>query len=161
MALWIKGTKEHGIGCRYVCVIQCASSRYSGPPYTLWHDTAGHNAIAHQLKGKGGLTDHVGEVWDIAFSPQGTQLAFASWDGTVRLWNVDARTCSFVLVGHSRNVYSVAYSPKGDQVASGGQDRIPWSKRFLGKYTVTLSLTRVSVSLQRSWMAWSGSLCLP
>lgn len=46
-------------------------------------------------------------------------LATASFDGSVRLWNVDDGTCIRMLGRHNDSVYSVAFSPSGDYLASG------------------------------------------
>jgi transducin (beta)-like 1 len=46
-------------------------------------------------------------------------LATASFDGTVRLWNVDNGSCISVLSRHRESVYSVSFSPSGDYLVSG------------------------------------------
>ncbi|KAF9105125.1 hypothetical protein BGX27_009794 [Mortierella sp. AM989] len=58
-------------------------------------------------------------ILSVAISPHGDQVASASVDGVVRLWNVE--TGAFLEhVGD----YSIVYSPKGDRVASGGRSNI-------------------------------------
>ena len=50
-------------------------------------------------------------------------LASASFDSTVRLWEVERGTCLHSLTKHDEPVYSVAFSPDGKLIASGSFDR--------------------------------------
>ena len=58
----------------------------------------------------------------VSFSPDGTLLASASDDNTVKLWNVATGTNIATLEGHTNSVYSVAFSPDGATLASGSWD---------------------------------------
>lgn len=46
-------------------------------------------------------------------------LATASFDGSVRLWNVVDGSCIRVFDRHRDSVYSVAFSPSGNYLVSG------------------------------------------
>jgi len=50
-------------------------------------------------------------------------LASASFDATVKLWDVAIGKELFSLSKHSEPVYSIAFSPNGDYLASGSFDR--------------------------------------
>ncbi len=65
---------------------------------------------------------HGDQVWGVAFSPDGRQLATASFDGTVRLWDVGDKKELSVLQGHEGKVACVAFSPSGNNLATGGVD---------------------------------------
>ncbi|CAJ1427686.1 unnamed protein product [Effrenium voratum] len=54
------------------------------------------------------LSGHEDWVRSAAFSPDGTIIGSASYDGTVRLWSV-AGKCLKVLEGHDGAVISVAF----------------------------------------------------
>jgi WD40 repeat protein len=65
---------------------------------------------------------HADIVHSLAFSPDGGMLVSASYDKTVRLWDVANRKSLHVLGGHSDVVYTVAFSPDGLRVVSGSWD---------------------------------------
>ncbi|OAB54879.1 hypothetical protein AY599_16915 [Leptolyngbya valderiana BDU 20041] len=67
------------------------------------------------------LEGHRNSVVDVSFSADGTFLATASWDNTVRLWHRDG-TLMAVLTGHEKPVTSVSVSPDGTLVVSGSSD---------------------------------------
>jgi WD40 repeat protein len=80
------------------------------------------------------LSGHTHWVLGLAFAPdepssspgRGTQLASASWDRTVRLWDIESGRCLHTLEGHTDHVYTVAWSPDRRTVASGGFDDSIW-----------------------------------
>ncbi|KAF6025935.1 ebi [Bugula neritina] len=80
-----------------------------------------HNLLAHDK-----------EIYTIKWSPTGPgtsnpnldlYLASASFDTTVRLWDVEKGACVHTLTKHSEPVYSVGFSPDGKYLASGSFDK--------------------------------------
>jgi len=78
------------------------------------------------------LTEHEKEIYTIKWSPTGpgsnnpnanVVLASASFDATVKLWDIEAGKCLHNLTKHHDPVYSVAFSPNGQYLASGSFDR--------------------------------------
>ncbi len=68
------------------------------------------------------LKGHKASVAELSFSPNGTRLASASDDNTVRLWNTETGEEVAVLKGHTGSVTGVAYSPDGNRLVSSSRD---------------------------------------
>lgn len=76
------------------------------------------------------LTGHLLQLTAGVFSPVNFRLiATASYDRTVRLWQIDRTETGFsgkllhILADHVGAVFTVAFSPDGKLVATGGDDR--------------------------------------
>lgn len=78
------------------------------------------------------LQAHEKEIYTIKWSPTGSGsnnpnrnlvLASASFDSTVRLWDVEQGVCLYKLTRHTEPVYSVSFSPDGKYLASGSFDK--------------------------------------
>ncbi|CAL5418081.1 unnamed protein product [Camellia sinensis] len=78
------------------------------------------------------LKEHTKEIYTIRWSPTGPGtnnpnqqlvLASASFDSTIKLWDVELGSLVYSLNGHRDPVYSVAFSPNGEYLASGSLDR--------------------------------------
>ena len=66
---------------------------------------------------------HTKAVTSVAWSPNGKQIASASADGTVQVWDASSGQTLHIYRGHSGAVESVAWSPNGKQIASASEDQ--------------------------------------
>ncbi|KAA8916313.1 hypothetical protein TRICI_001595 [Trichomonascus ciferrii] len=72
---------------------------------------------------KRALKGHSHIVQDVAISQDGAFAISASWDKTLRLWDLSDGTTLQRFVGHSGDVLSVSFSPDNRQIVSAGRDR--------------------------------------
>ena len=89
----------------------------SGEAY-VWDAATGRTLLT--------LRGHTANVQEVAFSPDGTRIATASFDRTVKLWDAATGQEVFTLRGHTAGVICLAFSPDGHRLVSGGID---WTAR--------------------------------
>ncbi len=96
-------------------------------PDNLNQSVAETKAVLHrviwEVRERNTLTGHESWVYSVSYSPDGTQVASASADHTVKIWNLETGEELQTLTGHESWVSSVSYSPDGTQVASASADR--------------------------------------
>ena len=80
-----------------------------------------YNLVSISPYGYATLEGHADGVVSVSFSPAAGILASASYDNTIRLWDVATGTTISTL-NHTRNVTSVSFSPDGSTLASGSSD---------------------------------------
>lgn len=68
------------------------------------------------------MAAHEGPVIDLAFAPGAPLLASASWDSTVRTWDVFSGKGGVAVLQHGHDVLALAWRPDGRQLASSTLD---------------------------------------
>jgi WD40 repeat protein/serine/threonine protein kinase len=67
------------------------------------------------------VTRGVSPTCPLAYRPDGKRLAVGSWDGTIRIYDVQTGRLVQVLLGESTPLFSLAWSPNGRVLAGGSQ----------------------------------------
>jgi len=85
------------------------------------------------------LTGHSHFVEDVAISSDGQFALSGSWDGTLRLWDLNLGQTTRRFIGHTKDVLSVAFSADNRQIVSGSRDKTInlWNTLGQCKYTIT------------------------
>lgn len=80
------------------------------------------------LKANLTLRGHHDEIWSAKWSPDGQQIATASWDKLTKIWDSQTGQELATLSGHKKKVNSVDWHPDGNRVvtASGDSMAIVW-----------------------------------
>ena len=74
-------------------------------------------ASASDCKFRAALVGHTGLVNSAVFSPDGSRVITASWDGTARLWDIKTGTALTTLSGHTTWLNSAQFSPDGSRMS--------------------------------------------
>lgn len=84
------------------------------------------------------LRGHSHYVEDVVISSDGQFALSGSWDGTLRLWDLNTGVTTRRFVGHTKDVLSVAFSADNRQIVSGSRDKTIKLWNTLGecKYTM-------------------------
>jgi len=85
------------------------------------------------------LTGHNQPVQDVVTSSDGQFALSASWDKTMRLWDLNVGGSVRNFSGHTSDVNSVAFSSDNRQIVSGSRDKTIrlWNTLAECKYTIT------------------------
>ena len=90
------------------------------------------------------LRGHDERVTGLVFSPDGTHVASASADTTIRVWDV-ATGEARVMRGHAGAIHDLAFSPDGRWLVSGSADK-------------TVQLWEVATGANRVWVGHGGAV---
>jgi guanine nucleotide-binding protein subunit beta-2-like 1 protein len=87
---------------------------------------------------KRSLQGHAHFVEDVVLSSDGMFALSASWDSTLRLWDLNSGQTTKRFVGHTKDVLSVAFSTDNRQIVTGSRDKTIKLWNTLGecKYTI-------------------------
>jgi guanine nucleotide-binding protein subunit beta-2-like 1 protein len=78
-------------------------------------------------------------VQDVVISSDGQYALSASWDKTLRLWDLTSGKTTRRFIGHTNDVLSVSFSADNRQIVSGSRDKTIKLWNTLGdcKFTIT------------------------
>ena len=112
----------------------CTSVIFNPADHTVWFGGADGSIRAWSVNTLIGLkettidtagrvfTGHTDSVVGIAISPDGSQIATASWDRTVKLWDYASGQVIHTLDAHPAPVWGVTFSPDGKILATSTED---------------------------------------
>jgi len=84
------------------------------------------------------FTGHSHFINELALSNDCNHCLTASWDGLIRMWDMNEGRTSALFKGHTKDVLSVAFSQDNRQIISGGRDKTIRLWNIIGenKYTI-------------------------
>jgi len=95
-------------------VASCSNS-YDGKRHKVYIWVASNGNILSTSLAR---DDHKGLINAIAWSPDNSKIATASFDGTVKVWKADDGSLLQTYRGHTKGVYDVTWSPDNNRIAS-------------------------------------------
>jgi len=90
------------------------------------------------------LRGHSHFVEDVVISKDGQFALSASWDGTLRLWDLHEGKTTRTFVSHTNNISSVAFSTDNRQIVTGSKDKTIRLWNTLGECKVVIGEVQMS-----------------
>jgi len=84
------------------------------------------------------MTGHGHNISDLSVSYDGSFALSASWDSSLRLWDLNTGNTTRRFVGHTKDVLSVAFSADNRQIVSGSRDKTIKLWNTLGECKFTM-----------------------
>merc|ERR1719454_993983 len=102
----------------------------------IWELTPDGEQVGYARKS---LTGHNQAVQQVVLSSDGQFGLSASWDKTMRLWDLNTGSTVRTFQGHSKDVFSCAFSGDNRQIVSGSRDKTIklWNTLAECKYTIS------------------------
>ncbi|MGP8234921.1 MAG: protein kinase domain-containing protein, partial [Limisphaerales bacterium] len=102
----------------------------------IWDVASGKKLLTLQLPSGG----RPGQIYSVAFSPDGQRIVIGSADQTAKVWDAISGNELLTLKGHNGAISSVAFSPDGQRILTGSADKTAklWDA-FTGRELLTLS----------------------
>jgi guanine nucleotide-binding protein subunit beta-2-like 1 protein len=101
----------------------------------IWQLTPREESLGFAKKS---LTGHNHFVQETVLSSDGQFALSASWDSTLRLWDLSQGKTHRKFIGHTKDVLSVAFSPDNRQIVSTSRDRTIKLWNTLGQCKFTI-----------------------
>jgi len=118
-------------------MILSSSRDHSVIIWTITRD-GGEGAQSEYGKAQRALKGHNHYVEDVVISKDGHFALSASWDATIRLWDLDKAKTNRRFVGHTKDILSVAFSADNRQIVSGSRDKSIRLWNTLGECKITI-----------------------
>jgi len=92
-------------------------------PYLRYLEYSREEKVASRPYTLLNLEGHSSGVYHVALTPDGKRAVSASWDNTLKVWDLESGACLKTLEGHSGGVNHVAITPDGERAVSASNDK--------------------------------------
>jgi guanine nucleotide-binding protein subunit beta-2-like 1 protein len=116
----------------------------------VWQLTRQEGSYGYPRKS---LKGHSHFVQDVVVSSDGNYALSGSWDGTVRLWDLNGKHPTRQFVGHTKDVLSVAFSVDNRQIISGSRDKTIKLWNTIGQVKYTIASSAASEEGHSEWVS--------